>query len=193
MRKSKKIAAFRALCFFAAFFICTSSHASTYKERKAFSDISPFYKWTDVIRRMDAEQEELPAFSKLDENRISIATVKKINESVNEFRFIDDESGWGKSDYWQTPQEFFAAGGGDCEDFAIAKYAWLKSLGLQEENMRIAIVRDKFLQSMHTLLLVNVEGKSLILDNQEKKTEGFILDSRYDPIFSFNRQAWWLY
>lgn len=47
--------------------------------------------------------------------------VYDVNEYVNSFKYISE-----KEDYWKSPEEFYADGGGDCEDFSIAKYHLLK-------------------------------------------------------------------
>jgi predicted transglutaminase-like cysteine proteinase len=41
-------------------------------------------------------------------------------------------------DYWATPQETYARGAGDCEDFAIAKYFALLDAGLPAKQLRLA-------------------------------------------------------
>lgn len=173
--------------------VSTPARSHPFKEKIYSADITPLYKWTDVIDRMDADQVTTASFHRVWDGPPTPAGVRMINEAVNRFRFINDMAGWGKSDYWQTPGEFLLNGGGDCEDFAITKYAWLKAAGVREQDMRIAVVKDRFLKTMHTLLLVDVNGERLVLDNQEMKTGGYIMQKRYEPLFSFNREAWWLY
>ena len=56
-------------------------------------------------------------------------------------RFIDDIIHWNKVDYWATPIEFLASHGGDCEDFAIAKYFTLIQLGIPEEQLTLTYVK----------------------------------------------------
>ncbi|MDD4436452.1 MAG: transglutaminase-like cysteine peptidase [Tissierellia bacterium] len=46
----------------------------------------------------------------------------KINDKWNELRYVSDYRQFLVKDYWQTPEEFFINGAGDCEDFAIAKF-----------------------------------------------------------------------
>ena len=98
-----------------------------------------------------------------------------------------------KSDYWATPVEFFN-NGGDCEDYAIAKYASLRALGVPENRMRVAIVQDLKKNIPHALLIVYTNNGPVALDNQSQKVLqiGNIIN-RYKPIFSINRTAWWLH
>lgn len=169
------------------------SFGHPFKEKFFSSDISHLYKWTDVLERMDQETEIPPLLASVYSGPLNVEVVENVNAAINQYPFFKDSTQWGVSDYWQTPGEFLTNGGGDCEDFVITKYAWLKTLGMKEDNLKIMIVRDRFLNSMHTLLLVSIEGQDLILDNQEQKTRGDIMQMRYDPVFSFNRQAWWIY
>ena len=60
-----------------------------------------------------------------------------VNDYFNALRFIQDETLWRKPDYWATPLQVLAAGAGDCEDFAIAKYFTLRTLGVADEHLRI--------------------------------------------------------
>lgn len=46
----------------------------------------------------------------------------KINDRWNGLRYVSDYRQFLVKDYWQTPEEFFINGAGDCEDFAIAKF-----------------------------------------------------------------------
>ena len=104
-----------------------------------------------------------------------------------------DNRNWGKSDYWETPVEFMTRGG-DCEDFAIAKYISLRELGVSEDRMRLAIVQDTQKNIPHAVLaLYTDDGGVVILDQQIKTVFDAGHQGRYRPIFSINRSAWWLY
>jgi predicted transglutaminase-like cysteine proteinase len=111
---------------------------------------------------------------------------------MNEKPYILDNKNWGKSDYWGTPIEFMQRGG-DCEDFAIAKYTALRALGVPEERLRIAIVQDTYKNIPHAVLAVYTEDGLFILDNQIKTLVSAESTGRYRPIFSINRTAWWLH
>jgi predicted transglutaminase-like cysteine proteinase len=153
------------------------------------NDISAFKKWTAILDRMDQitfRDDKVNEFKSLS----TINKIKAVNEYVNQFRYIEDKDNFGKSDYWATPAEFFARGG-DCEDFAIAKYAMLKELGIRESDMRLAIVQDKIKNIPHAILIVYTAQGAYVLDNQIKLTMKSSEVDRYKPIYSINSESWW--
>ena len=153
------------------------------------SDISAFTKWTDVLKRMDNVQFSADKLGRFEGLSLS-GKVTAVNEYVNQFRYIEDQDNFGKSDHWATPGEFFAKGG-DCEDFAIAKYAMLKQLGVADNRMRLAIVQDKIKNIPHAILIVYTDQGAMILDNQIKTTKQASAVTRYKPIYSINSSGWW--
>ena len=155
----------------------------------ASRDISAFTKWTGILGKLDRVSfapEKLNRF----EGMSLDGKVAAVNEYVNQFRYIEDQNNFGKSDYWATPTEFFARGG-DCEDFAIAKYAILKQLGVSEDRMRLAIVQDKIKNIPHAILIVYTDNGPMVLDNQIKTTKQASAVTRYKPIYSINSSGWW--
>ena len=120
------------------------------------------------------------------------AMAKQVNAMMNKKKYIVDNKNWGKSDYWATPVEFMSRGG-DCEDFAIAKYAALRALGVPENRMRLLILQDQKKNMPHAVLVVYSEKGPMILDNQIKAMQSASSIKHYKPIFSINREAWWLH
>lgn len=168
---------------------------------KESSNIKPFTKWTGMFQKFDADMRsgsgvrEMQAFNaRLEEfrNLPLRSMADKVNTLVNQTRYITDSKNWGTSDYWATPVEFLKRGG-DCEDFAIAKYTALRELGVPESRLRIAIVHDNLKNIPHAVLVVYTDQGSYILDNQNKNMLNAQDYSRYRPIFSINRTAWWLH
>lgn len=47
------------------------------------------------------------------------------------FSFENDRRQFGKTEYWQSPEEFLKTRKGDCEDFSILAHALLKTLGFR--------------------------------------------------------------
>ena len=168
---------------------------------KRSGDLSAFTKWAAMFDRFERD-------SRTDQAQGVLATWKsklepmrglpldqmvlQVNDMANKVKYIGDNKNWGKSDYWETPVEFFTRGG-DCEDFAIAKYSSLRALGVPDDRMRIAIVKDTEKNLPHAILIVYGDSHTYVLDNQIKtvRTTGSI--GHYKPIFSINRSAWWLH
>jgi predicted transglutaminase-like cysteine proteinase len=80
---------------------------------------------------------------------------------------------------------------GDCEDFAIAKYLSLRDLGWENDQLRVAVVRDMNLKVTHAVLIVYYGGKAWVLDNQTNRVIETDQVRHYRPIFSINENYWW--
>lgn len=168
---------------------------------QASYNLEPFTKWTGMFERFETAmnngqdraiienwKQDLMAYKNL--SLYDMAS--KVNHLINSQKYIVDSRNWGQSDYWETPIEFFKRGG-DCEDFAIAKYTSLRALGVPEERLRIAIVHDKIKDIPHAVLIVYTDRGAIMLDNQMANPVYTSQTERYRPIFSINRQAWWLH
>jgi len=118
----------------------------------------------------------------------------QVNGFFNQLRFIDDSKLWGVENYWATPIEFIGVNGGDCEDFAIAKYFSLLELGIADEKMRITMVKSLTLDQYHMVVAYySTPGAvPLILDNIDVEIKP--ADQRNDllPVYSFNGKQLWL-
>ena len=130
------------------------------------------------------EKRDVPEMEKLE----------SVNSFFNKLVFVDDLYHWGKEDYWATPQEMLISNGGDCEDFATAKYFTLRNLAVPDEKMHLTYVKSLKLKQPHMVLSFY----------QEPTAEPLVLDSLIDAIlfasertdlisiYSFNGQGYWL-
>ena len=168
---------------------------------KRSGDLSAFNKWSAMFSRFQndissaqGERVMQQLKSSLDQMRgLSMeAQVRRVNDLMNSVQYISDKRNWGKSDYWATPVEFMTRGG-DCEDFAIAKYAALRALGVPHSKMRVAIVKDMQKNIPHAILIVYTNDGPMILDNQIKSVRADSSVRHYKPIYSINRTSWWLH
>lgn len=127
--------------------------------------------------------------------------LKQVNDFFNhKISFTDDFLLWGQSDYWATPLESLGRQAGDCEDFSIAKYAFLKMLNVDNNRMRLTYVKAQILhdgsQSLQAHMVLSYyetpQSEPLILDNLIP--EILPASSRKDlsPIFSFNDKGLWV-
>ena len=111
--------------------------------------------------------------------------------------FRSDAEVWGREDYWASPLEALSQGLGDCEDYAIAKYASLLAAGVAREKLRLVYVRAELpapsRAQAHMVLAYYAQAgaEPMILDNlvPDVKPAG----SRKDlsPVFSFNSEGLW--
>ncbi len=117
--------------------------------------------------------------------------LKTINRYLNASPYITDPVNWGVSDYWAALSEFLRKDG-DCEDYAIAKYMTLKSLGWAVNDMRVFIVMDENLNIPHAILAVKLEGKTYVLDNQSQEMLPDTAIVHYRPFYSLNDNGFWI-
>lgn len=168
---------------------------------KRSTSLKAFDKWTGMFKRFNASLNSPNAQGEIKKLQRNLEGLKglslpkmatSVNNMMNKKRYISDKANYGKNDYWATPVEFFQRGG-DCEDFAIAKYTALRALGVPENRLRIAIVQDLQKNIPHAVLIVYTDQGPMILDNQIKSAIKAEKVSHYKPIFSINQEAWWLH
>lgn len=112
------------------------------------------------------------------------------NDALNRVPYIAAERNWGDPGYWETPYEFLARGG-QCQDYAIAKYLALAESGFPIDALHIVIVRDTVSGLDHAIAVADVDGDSLVLDNQiaEIVTESAAF-RRYAPYYAIDDSGW---
>jgi predicted transglutaminase-like cysteine proteinase len=93
--------------------------------------------------------------------------IERVNIAVNEaVRYVSDVVQHGVADRWSSPLTTLAAGQGDCEDYAILKYAALREAGVAEADLRLLLVRDRAVGQDHAVLAVRLDAHWLVLDNR---------------------------
>jgi predicted transglutaminase-like cysteine proteinase len=127
--------------------------------------------------------------------------LKKVNDFFNnKIMFADDLAVWGKTDYWATPLESIGRQAGDCEDFSIAKYMFLRAADIPNNKLRLTYVKATMnsggLKNVRAHMVLSYyatpQSEPLILDNLN--TEIYPASSRTDlsPVFSFNDKGLWV-
>ena len=115
-------------------------------------------------------------------------SVKSINRALNAIRYQSDGAG---KDVWKTPNEF-KKNGGDCEDYAIAKYFELKKRGHSIKNTSIAYCElkrhDRNNPEAHMVLIHN--GK--VLDNITNKISPIHVRKDLRIIYTFDENRVYL-
>lgn len=178
------------------------------KTGKLFTNFRPVPKWTQLLERYRAEErkdkncratgrgrcpysEWTQAIERL-RGKDKATQVREVNRFANNWRYITDPVNWNKDDYWATPGEFFKKNG-DCEDYAIVKFMSLRALGFTNDELRLAVVDDLNLKVAHSVTLVELDNRIMLLDNQIKRVVPARSVRHYKPVYAANEDAWWLF
>lgn len=147
------------------------------------------------ILELQTTVNELKSASELDK-------LKAINAFFNrKIRFFDEDINiWGVPDYWATPLESLGKERGDCEDFSIAKYIFLKELNIPDERLKLTYVRAQiggpyskiFQAHMVLTYYASPSAEPLILDNLIPDIRQASRRKDLTPIFSFNSEGLWI-
>jgi predicted transglutaminase-like cysteine proteinase len=151
-----------------------------------------------TIARCDREPETCPSpaalrFLSLVEaarEETGPARLEAVSHAINaRIRYTSDMAQHGVVDLWSAPLATLASGRGDCEDYAIAKYAVLRAAGVAPENLRIVLLRDTASREDHAVLAAREDGRWFILDNRRA---GFYQDTalaHYMPLFALGQNG----
>lgn len=131
--------------------------------------------------------------AKLEKKEVSYQ-LTEVNRFFNQFNYKDDMKMWGKEDYWATPEEFIGVNAGDCEDYVVAKYFVLRSLGVSDKHLYLTYVKALKENRAHMVLsyFKSPNSTPLILDNYNPRI--LPADQRRDllPVYSFNAKSLFL-
>jgi len=169
---------------------------------------SPLYSFNyhflsdEFIQKIQKKHGDYPArrfkaWRKVVRNSMALSDLEKIskvNDFFNQLNYMSDISYKGEPDYWMTPVEFLVAGGGDCEDFSIAKYFTLLALGIPAKKLRITYVKALNLNQAHMVLAYypKPNAEPFVLDNLTAKVLRASKRKDLKPIYSFNGDGLWL-
>jgi predicted transglutaminase-like cysteine proteinase len=165
-------------------------------------------KWLSVERDVDDERLVL---SMCEENRASCqsqaalqflaivdrgrrsegrARLGEINRAINlKLKLTSDLALYGAEDVWSPPLATLAIGGGDCEDYAIAKFVALQEAGVSPDDLRIVILRDDLRVEDHAVVAARLDGHWLTLDNRHMVMVEDHDVRRYRPVFLVDRDG----
>ena len=115
-----------------------------------------------------------------------------VDAFVDAVPYAHDRETFGVADHWAGPWRFLQSRG-DCEDYAIAKYATLKRLGFAARDLQIVVVEDTLLGVAHAVLAVRLATTIWILDNQLATPVPAAALDRYRPYYAVNEDARWLH
>lgn len=127
--------------------------------------------------------------------------LKRINDFFNQkITFADDIDVWAQTDYWATPLESIGRQAGDCEDFSIAKYMFLKAANIPNDKLRLTYVRAEVNFQGHRSVRAHMvlsyyatpQSEPLILDSLITDISPASQRKDLSPIFSFNDKGLWV-
>jgi predicted transglutaminase-like cysteine proteinase len=149
------------------------------------------YKTTLELQQLLTQLKSAPDTDKL----------KEINDFFNrKVNYAEDIDLWNQSDYWATPLESIGRQAGDCEDYSLAKYMFLKILNIPNDKLRLTYVRAQLnfdgitTVRAHMVLSYYATPQSTPLILDSLKPEILPASKRPDltPIFSFNDKGLWV-
>jgi predicted transglutaminase-like cysteine proteinase len=118
------------------------------------------------------------------------ARLEAVSHAVNKaIRYTSDMAQHGVADLWSPPLATLTTRLGDCEDYAIAKYAVLREVGVAPKDLRIVLLRDTASREDHAVLAAREDGRWFILDNRRA---GFYQDAalpHYMPLFALGQNG----
>ena len=176
--------------------ISTSIYAASY-------DFSKLKNLANQRYGLEAQHtvQELQALVQHSQTVSETEKLKRINDFFNhKISFMDDFEVWNKSDYWATPLESIGRKAGDCEDFTIAKYIFLKALNIDNNRLRLTYVRAYITNDGHSTTVAHMvlsyyqtpQSEPLILDNLIPEIMPASSRKDLSPIFSFNDKGLWV-
>jgi len=116
----------------------------------------------------------------------ALAKLEAVNGYVNaRVRFVDDRVQFGVADRWQAPSDTLARGRGDCEDFALAKRAMLRTAGVADKDLYLVILKDLSRRADHAVLVVRADDRFLVLDNGTDRIVDSADIADYKPMITF--------
>jgi len=185
-----------------------AAHAPLFGSREVYSDSTwRFAQWTDMLARADAEFEDAQHIcTSLNDTHCVPAEwqalvdqlkghdlheqIDMVNQAMNRHPYVTTMQNWHRPMYWETAFEFLRYGG-QCQDYAIAKYELLRQAGVPASAMRMVVLRDTAIARDHAVLVVYVEGEPLVLDILNPAIVPADTSVPYRPYYSINEEAWW--
>lgn len=171
--------------------------------------IDRFYKWAGMLERWHEARAEAVSFCTTGESEhcmpqewlrlVSLLSpldlktkLTTVNSLINRYPYTTSEANWHEANHWETPFEFLAHSG-QCQDYAITKYLLLRAAGVPDDVMRLVVLRDSRQAADHAVLVVYVDGKGMLLDNQLPDVVPTDRIPFYHPYYSINESGWWLH
>ncbi|MCC6737247.1 MAG: transglutaminase-like cysteine peptidase [Bauldia sp.] len=148
------------------------------------TSMSALWRWREVLARHQAQTDSdgwtglVAAISAAGPDDL----LREVNRLVNRVTYVADTV-----DHWSTPTDFLRTGG-DCEDYAIAKYLLLRQFGIPDSAMRIVVMLPPNAPP-HAVLLVETANGPVALDNLRNNPYAFGRQATSTIVYAFNEQS----
>jgi len=139
------------------------------------------------------------AFVQYVRQRSDTDKIAAVNDYFNRFHFVTDATLWHQPDYWATPLQVVAVGGGDCEDLAVAKYFTLRILGIADDRLRLIYVLNHDTPSgrpdPHMVLTYRAAESAdrLVLDILTSEIQNLAQRKALEPVYGLNSTGLWYF
>ncbi len=134
--------------------------------------VSRLLKYNKLLTRAEQMQER---------NKLQI-----VNTFFNQVPLVSDKQNWKQEDYWATPLEFLCRAKGDSEDYVIAKYFALKTLGVDPKKLYFTYVSSDKGSHMVLSYFESPKAEPFILDNTTAEIQSASERSDLTPVYHFN-------
>ena len=145
--------------------------STTREWRKIMTNVKAELRDLERCRRQPGQcrraEQEFETIVNEAKNRQGRAKIAFVNEQINgKIRYRSDRAEAGVDDTWNLALAVLTKNVGDCEDYALAKYAALHQAGTPDADLRIVLVHDNAVRQDHAILAVRHDKQWLILDNR---------------------------
>lgn len=123
------------------------------------------------------------------QNADPMTQIGMVHHFFNQVRYVGEQPG---QDFWKMPEQFLAEGG-DCEDYAIAKFISLRLLNFHPDRLRVLFVDNTLTGIQHAVTAVYYNREIYLLDNMLSNVSLCNNLTNYSPICSFDEKRLWLH
>lgn len=117
--------------------------------------------WNTIARHGESAKSARP-----DRSRRCDGTLLRLPLAKSDEAEIGHSTGFDSLRMPALRHEQTSAVRGDCEDYAILKYAALLEAGIPEDDVKIVILKNFLPREEHAAVATRVDGQWLILDNR---------------------------
>lgn len=145
-------------------------------------------KWESVTDHIFSKRREITDDEgKQHKDILTLLDAEIAMDIYRKYQYIPDVG-----DIWAKPEEFSRKGGGDCEDFAIARMHYLWHSEFLDAGAMSLVIGNYMGRIVHAVLRVNTVKGFYILDSMQS----YILPEEahyksFTPLIGIQRDGWW--